>query len=497
MAVTKSQNLQREGMPEIFVPEDARWASRAAARGEIRRLARGLYSTNLEEPAEQLVRRRWYEVAALYFPGAVIVDRSAALSGPASDGSLFLDSGPEPANPRPVSLPGLTLRPRRGPGPVDGDMEFAGLWMAGQARMALENLRPSRARNGVRRTLRLDELEERLDRVARVRGERALNELRDSARVLAPKLNTTQQFAELDRLIGALLGTRDEKLRTRSGRARGKGLGYDPERLRRFEVLRAELASQQFAERPAPEDPERWLAFFEAYFSNWIEGTEFEVGEAEEIVFQGRVSTQRPADAHDVQGTFEAITDPELRATPPRDADALEHYLRNAHRRIMRGRPGVGPGEYKEQANRAGTTFFVHPELVRGTLHEGFAAYQTLPPGLPRALYAMFLVAEVHPFADGNGRVARVLMNAELSAAGLCRAMVPISYRDEYMSALRALSQNDNPTPIWRMLDRAQYWTSLMTWTDRDRVLDEMRETNALVTPEEVRERNLHLLDPV
>ncbi|REG82489.1 Fic/DOC family protein [Algoriphagus antarcticus] len=26
----------------------------------------------------------------------------------------------------------------------------------------------------------------------------------------------------------------------------------------------------------------------------------------------------------------------------------------------------------------------------------------------------MFLVSEVHPFLDGNGRIARVMMNAEL-----------------------------------------------------------------------------------
>ena len=51
-------------LPELFFPEDSRWASRAAARGEIRRLARGLYTPNLDEPAEQLVRRRWHDVAA-------------------------------------------------------------------------------------------------------------------------------------------------------------------------------------------------------------------------------------------------------------------------------------------------------------------------------------------------------------------------------------------------------------------------------------------------
>jgi len=491
MAAAKSENL-----PEVFIPRDVRWASRAAARGEIRRLARGLYSTNLEEPAEQLLRRRWYDVAALYFPGAVVVDRSAALSGPAAEGSLFLDSGPTVANPRPVRLPGLTLRPRRGPGPVEGDMRFASLWMAGTARMALENTRASRARSGVARTLRRAELEERLDAVARARGAAALNELREQAGAIAPALGAERELVELDRLIGALLGTRDARLRTPAGRARGAGLAYDPDRLRRLEALRAELASRDFAERPAPPDPERLFAFFEAYFSNWIEGTEFEVGEAEEIVLRGRIPAQRSADAHDIRGTFEAIADPALRASPPADADALESYLREVHRRIMGGRPEVGPGTYKQQGNRAGMTFFVRPELVRGTLREGFAAYRTLPRGLPRAIYAMFLVAEVHPFADGNGRVARVLMNAELSAAGLCRVMVPMSYRDEYMSALRALSQNDRPTPLWRMLDRAQRWAASMTWSGHDRVLELLERTNALVTPERTRELDLHLLDP-
>jgi len=108
----------------------------------------------------------------------------------------------------------------------------------------------------------------------------------------------------------------------------------------------------------------------------------------------------------------------------------------------------------------------------------------------------MFLVAEVHPFADGNGRVARLLMNAELSAAGLCRMVVPLCYRDEYMGALRALSQSGNPTALWRMVDRAQRWATLMTWTGRDEVLELMARTNALVTPEQASAENVHLLDP-
>jgi hypothetical protein len=163
---------------------------------------------------------------------------------------------------------------------------------------------------------------------------------------------------------------------------------------------------------------------------------------------------------------------------------------------IMGGRPDAGPGEYKERGNRAGMTYFVHPDLVRGTLREGFMIGHTLPEGLPRAIFAMFLVAEVHPFADGNGRVARLLMNCELSAVRQCRAMIPLSYRDEYLSALRALSQNTNPTPLWRVLDRAQRWASLVDWIDRDRLLELMEQTNALVTPDRAAAENLHLLDP-
>ena len=86
MTAANSHNL-----PELFVPEDSRWASRAAARG---RRSAGLRAGSTRRTStsrqEQLVRRRWYDAAALYFPTAVIVDRSAAVAGPAADGSLFL-----------------------------------------------------------------------------------------------------------------------------------------------------------------------------------------------------------------------------------------------------------------------------------------------------------------------------------------------------------------------------------------------------------------------
>ena len=52
----------------------------------------------------------------------------------------------------------------------------------------------------------------------------------------------------------------------------------------------------------------------------------------------------------------------------------------------------------------------------------------------------MFVVSEVHPFADGNGRSARVAMNAELVPANLHRMIIPTVLRNDYTSALTSAS---------------------------------------------------------
>ncbi len=88
--------------------------SDAVARGELRRIARGLYTRNLTDPPERVIRENLYGVVAALYPGALIADRSVRLALPPEDGSPFLvherTTGAE--------LPGLVLRPRRGPGPT-------------------------------------------------------------------------------------------------------------------------------------------------------------------------------------------------------------------------------------------------------------------------------------------------------------------------------------------------------------------------------------------
>jgi hypothetical protein len=482
--------------PEVFRPDDPAAASRALRRGEIRRLARGLYTTNLDEPAEQLLRRRWIDVVPLYFPGAVIVDRSAVEGRPASDGSLILDVGSRSPQPKPVVLPGLWLRPRSGPGAIEGDMPFGALYRSGEARTALDNMRASRARKGVARTLGSAELEEWLERIARNRGEEELLRIRDEARALAPVLEVRAEQERLDRLIASLLGTGDTRLVTEPGRARGRREPFDAARVGLFEALHGALTGYIAPLRPEPADPNRVFAFFEAYFSNFIEGTEFEVEEAEEIVFEGIIPDERPEDAHDVLGTFGVIADPALRARVPADADDFAEILKILNRRILEARPHKRPGEWKQRANKAGGTSFVAPDLVPGTLREAWGFYSTLPAGFPRAVFALFASSEVHPFADGNGRASRALLNAELSAEGQCRVVIPLCFRSDYLGALRALSRQGNPEPLIRAIERAQHWSSLVDWSTLEVAMEQLAQTNALVAPDEAEDQVLILRDP-
>jgi hypothetical protein len=486
--------------PEVFLSttETSRAVSAAVKAGRARKIGPRLYTKTTDSPPEAVARRNWQRIAAAYFPSAVVVDRSAFEAKPSEDGSLFLDAGPTYTSRRPVRLPGLTLWPRRGSGSVEGDMPFMeNLYFSGPARKFLDNLRPSRTRGKqVARTFSRAEIEDELIRVAALRGVEALNELRDQARGIALALDAEREMKLLDDLIGAVQGTRDIQLATAAAQAQRQGIGFDPRRLELFETLQANLLQDPLPARPEQPDSLPTLSFIEAYFSNWIEGTEFPLDEAEEIVFEGTIPEGRFEDAHDVLGTFEVVNDQDKRGRTPEDPDGLIALLHSHHAQMLARRPEANPGSFKAKPNQAGGTTFVHPDLVEGTLTEGFRYLKPLRGGLARAIFMMFLISEVHPFTDGNGRVGRVLMNAELTAAREQRIVIPLSYRDDYLKSLRALSRNGNPRPLVRVLDFVQRYASAIDWSGLGTAKEMLSRTNALVPPDVADERGLRLVLP-
>ena len=136
---------------------------------------------------------------------------------------------------------------------MENDLPFLGdIHLSSAPRAWLENMRKTRARCAeVAQTLSKSELEERLDGLLRQSGEAALNKLRDDACGVSKQLGMTEEFHELDELIGAFLGTRDTKLETPVGQARKRGLPYDPESLKLFELLFEALRARSPVTRTA------------------------------------------------------------------------------------------------------------------------------------------------------------------------------------------------------------------------------------------------------
>lgn len=497
--MVKKSPVSLNDLPEVFVSNKdiSSAVSKAVQTGRLRKIASRLYTKNMTEAPESIVKRNWYALLKDYFPDALISDRTALENRPAADGSVFIIA----SGTRDVVLPGITFRPRSGPPPLESDRPFLeGIRLCSASRAWLENMRMSRGRGAaVARTLSKTELEERLDTLLRHSGEKALNALRDNGRAVSKQLGMEKEFKLLDEMIGTFLGTRDAKLETAVGQARKKGLPYDPDRLDLFIKLFEELRATAPVTRPAAsmsDSAKTHLAFFEAYFSNYIEGTEFEIEEAIDIVFNGVIPKDRPEDAHDVLATYRIVSDHKEMARIPRDFESFIELLKGRHAAVMELRPDKNPGQFKTKDNQAGSTFFVAQDLVLGTLEKGFEIYRGIGPSLHRAVFMMFLVSEVHPFADGNGRAARIMMNAELVSDDEQKIIIPTVFRNNYLSALKALSQSGKSAPFFRVLDYAQRYTGSIRWENFDTARADLQATNAFMDANEAEDSGLRLVLP-
>ena len=476
-------------------------ASRRTDRSGVplRRIVERVYTSNLRDAPAAIVRRNAWRVLGALAPGAVISARSAAAARPVDWGDgpdrtswVFLTGGYR----RNLSLPGLEARMQDGPGPLRGDIPLMGLHLASPARHCLENLGPSRARGGPSRTTGRAAGETYLSEQCRVAGEDGLRALRDHARDICADLGGTVRFAELDGIVGALLRTRDAGiLVTARGRSLAAGLPYDPACMERVAALHAHLASRPMPRRADPgagRPAAANAAFLEAYFSNFIEGTRFTVGEARDIVRAGRIPDGRLADALDVLNTHAQVTGLDASARMPRDAARFVEGLRERHARLMAHRPEVRPGAFKERPNRAGNTVFVAPDLVEGTLRAGHELLEALDDPFARAVLLHYLIVDVHPWNDGNGRLARIAMGCELSAGGLARAIVPTVFRDDYVGGQRAMSKRSDCGANFRAIDRAQAVAASIAQDDLDACIGLWASTMAFVEAG----RNARLEDP-
>ena len=99
--------------------------------------------------------------------------------------------------------------------------------------------------------------------------------------------------------------------------------------------------------------------------------------------------------------------------------------------------------------------------FIRGALHVPLSK-EAVRDGMPvlfellekegeprvRAVLGHFVFVYIHPYMDGNGRLARFLMNLMLVPAGYVWTVIPVERRTEYMNALEQASSFANIAPF-------------------------------------------------
>lgn len=137
-----------------------------------------------------------------------------------------------------------------------------------------------------------------------------------------------------------------------------------------------------------------------------------------------------------------------------------EAHLRHWHLLACFGINGFDPGQFKITKNTGfGKKRRADPPLAAGTLRKFFLEiYPNLSPGLPRALLILMAINDIHPFNDGNGRVALTLMNRELQWASLMPVLFTreMGYTGRLRSAMTDVRQHHDIASLLPVLLDAQ-----------------------------------------
>ena len=89
-----------------------------------------------------------------------------------------------------------------------------------------------------------------------------------------------------------------------------------------------------------------------------------------------------------------------------------------------------------------------NPEAVRDAMPAFFGLLRDETESSVRVVLGHFMFVYIHPYADGNGRMGRFLMNVMLAAGGYPWTVVPVERRDTHMAALEDASVRQDIGPF-------------------------------------------------
>lgn len=181
------------------------------------------------------------------------------------------------------------------------------------------------------------------------------------------------------------------------------------------------------------------------YHSNAIEGNTLTLGETKAVLLDGITISGKPLREH-----LEAVNHREAMRLMERlaelDKPLDEDEVLDLHRTILTGIQTDEAGRYRSMRVRVAGSMRVFPNPVKvAELMKTFVAETNAldAHAVVRAARAHYGLVAIHPFVDGNGRTARLLMNLLLVRAGYPPALLPVEQRGRYYDVLEAANSGN------------------------------------------------------
>ena len=201
------------------------------------------------------------------------------------------------------------------------------------------------------------------------------------------------------------------------------------------------------------------------YHSNAIEGNRLTLGETKSLILHGLTARgKRMRDHLDIEGHDDAVK--AIEDAVKRNESLNEIFIRNLHKVLLKapyrieaqtsdGRSTtkiVAIGQYKTQPNNVVTStgetyYYTPPDQVKPAMSDLIDWYRKTENAgeHPIVIAATFhyRFVRIHPFDDGNGRMARLLMNMILIKHGYTVAVIPIQERKQYIDSLEQADKSE------------------------------------------------------
>lgn len=196
------------------------------------------------------------------------------------------------------------------------------------------------------------------------------------------------------------------------------------------------------------------------FTSNAIEGNTLTAGETALVIEKGLTVAGKPLKDHleavDHHGALGYVRDLARGSDPFTELD-----VRNIHRLVVaRSCPDIA-GRYADQSRfvltDGGRYAFPAPSLVPALMGEFARWLKELEPAPEGAFEAHRRLVDIHPFNDGNGRTARLLMNLVLLRGGWPAVPIGPAARADYLASLQVAQAGGVSDAFRRLL-----WTGLL-----------------------------------